>query len=297
MNKFFKSISIDKVVTHHGQPHRDDWLAVSLACFVFGVAFDRVFRGLSREKWELGDPKVIVLDVGEMYDPFAYNWDHHQLNPKEGRCAVEMLLESVDPEWHAGMMKDPREGERSYLKSVALQDSLGWRKAQELGAQPQSLFESDMVKLFGGTDEERAIALTAGVAFWRRRREAFVQRQATEKFVRENELQWMVVLGTSIPIFPSPPEGLTGWQLIAAYEEKRGWSDHEPPVIVFPDDRGPGWSVLRRNDAPDWDFSGLASDDRVEFAHKGGFIMKTKKRLSLQFLTRLIALGSKELQG
>ncbi len=48
-------------------------------------------------------------------------------------------------------------------------------------------------------------------------------------------------------------------------------------VTVTRDDRGQGLCLFRRNDDPRVDFSRLEGHEGVVFAHKGGFVAKTKE--------------------
>ena len=48
-------------------------------------------------------------------------------------------------------------------------------------------------------------------------------------------------------------------------------------VLVSRDNRGPGLALFRREDDPKVDFSVLEGNEAVTFAHKGGFIAKTRE--------------------
>jgi hypothetical protein len=45
---------------------------------------------------------------------------------------------------------------------------------------------------------------------------------------------------------------------------------------ITPDDRGDGWSLFRYDDDPRLDFSRLEGDPDIVFAHKAGFVAKTR---------------------
>jgi hypothetical protein len=55
----------------------------------------------------------------------------------------------------------------------------------------------------------------------------------------------------------------------------------EAVISLSWDDRGSGWSLYRYNDAPTVDFSVLEGLPGISFAHKGGFIAKTRDRVEL----------------
>jgi hypothetical protein len=69
------------------------------------------------------------------------------------------------------------------------------------------------------------------------------------------------------------------------------WRDRYPieiGVSVIHDDRGEGWALYRFNDNPWVDFTRLIGDERVLFAHAGGFIAKTYDRLSVDEALSLV---------
>jgi hypothetical protein len=47
-------------------------------------------------------------------------------------------------------------------------------------------------------------------------------------------------------------------------------------AMVYPDSRGEGYGMKRFNDRPEMDFSKIANEERVRFAHARGFIAKVE---------------------
>lgn len=93
------------IVTHGGRPHLDDVMACALAMCRKGPESqdDGVTRFLSRN-WgfmpiyrreptaaELEDPNVVVVDVGGRLEPSRSNFDHHQLDRADCRCAMRLI--------------------------------------------------------------------------------------------------------------------------------------------------------------------------------------------------------------
>jgi len=64
----------------------------------------------------------------------------------------------------------------------------------------------------------------------------------------------------------------------------------EPPaeISVSYDGRGEGWRLARLNKATGVDFSKLEGDERIKFAHKTGFIAKTKQRVPVSEVLELV---------
>lgn len=93
------------IVTHGGRPHLDDVMACALAMCRKGPESqdDGVTQFLSRN-WgfmpiyrreptaaELEDPNVVVIDVGGRLEPGRSNFDHHQLDRSDCRCAMHLI--------------------------------------------------------------------------------------------------------------------------------------------------------------------------------------------------------------
>ncbi|RME27279.1 MAG: hypothetical protein D6806_04870, partial [Deltaproteobacteria bacterium] len=78
----------ERIVTHGGQAHHDELLAVALALGRFGpLPVER--RDPTGE--ELDDPRVMVIDIGRRHEPRLLDFDHHQWKPdgeKEARSAL-----------------------------------------------------------------------------------------------------------------------------------------------------------------------------------------------------------------
>ncbi len=71
-------------------------------------------------------------------------------------------------------------------------------------------------------------------------------------------------------------------------EEFRRLDDNPPDVVISLDRRSDGWRLYRYDGTP-VDFSLISNCPEIEFAHKSGFIAKTKERLPLDQLCALIS--------
>ena len=79
------------IITHGGPAHRDELLSVAIV-----MATEEGIECVCRRepsKAELGDPEILVLDVGGQHSPAMNNFDHHQLG-REGvpACALSLYL-------------------------------------------------------------------------------------------------------------------------------------------------------------------------------------------------------------
>lgn len=95
------------IVTHGGKPHLDDAMACALVMCAKGKmqAYDPpvgqylndyipVYRR-DPTAGELKDPAVVVVDVGGRYEPGLSNFDHHQLERTDRRCAMLLVASHI----------------------------------------------------------------------------------------------------------------------------------------------------------------------------------------------------------
>ena len=71
-----------------------------------------------------------------------------------------------------------------------------------------------------------------------------------------------------------------------------GWEE-EVVALVYPDSRGEGYGMRRFNDSPVLDFSRLADQPEIHFAHNRGFLAKTCST-DIQRLKKLVCLARTE---
>ena len=66
-----------KIVTHNGQAHFDEFLAISL---IIARHEDTHFHIERRDPKveELENPEIWVIDIGDRFEPPLKNFDHHQ---------------------------------------------------------------------------------------------------------------------------------------------------------------------------------------------------------------------------
>jgi len=74
----------------------------------------------------------------------------------------------------------------------------------------------------------------------------------------------------------------------AGLEEFRRLDGNPPDIVISLDRRGKGWRLFRYEGAP-VDFSLISDCPEVTFAHKGGFMAKTKERLGIEDLIALVS--------
>ncbi len=267
------------VVTHPGQAHRDETMAVM---FLLAANPNLVVYRRDPSAEDLADPAVIVVDVGRQHDPSRNNFDHHQF-PRDAQpaCALTLVLA------HMGLLKQARRA-FPWLEFTEILDCRGPVVAAEwAGTNADKLMgtmspiEASVLKIFErGTGD--ALGLTPGMAahdlllrmgvektaFLRRfaRRIAYLDVGAAVVTVAAGANRYLEVIDASfIPADDDPTLALEAWV-----------KDNYPAaaVTITKDDRGDGTSVFRRNDHPRIDFSVLDGKPGTVFAHKNGFVAK-----------------------
>jgi len=273
-----------KVVTHRGQAHRDEFLALAIV-----LANDPTLTVYRRDctPEDLADRQTMVLDQGGECNPFLGNYDHHQL-PREAppTCSLTLVLQALDLEatarevwaWlaptevldskgpvalaaHVGTSWDRLQGCLSPVEGFIL------RRFEKLDEVPPGSWEHDLLVALGRD-------MLEGV------------RKITERLERlDREARLLEVKGKKALDLRSIDR--TEQPSLAA----EAWCKRKHPgvaITVSQDDRGRGLALYRRNDAAGVDFSRLDGRDEVTFAHKGGFIAKTRAMLAGEQLLKLL---------
>jgi hypothetical protein len=257
------------IITHPGSAHFDEITAISLILAVFT---DTEFRIERREPSpaELDDPGVWVVDTGNRYEPEKRNFDHHQSLD----CPVAFVLVaeylgllatlSIMPWWNFKDSVDRIGPIRSSQKHQA-GDYLVNRNPVEdwlvdrFASGPQSSLL--LLKSFGTYIIEDARRLKRQIDFWKASRR-------------------LVIAG--VPAMVGETQESFG------LEEFRRLDENPPDIVISLDRRSEGWRLYRYDGTP-VDFSLIADSPEIEFAHKSGFLAKTKERLSIDELISLVS--------
>lgn len=110
-------ISNPLVVTHDGEFHADEVVAVSLLKVVFGDV--RIVRTRDREMIEKAD---FVLDVGGILAPERRKFDHHQISYSGELASAGLLLQWLEDETLLDS-KFSRYLQDTFIRGVDMQDS------------------------------------------------------------------------------------------------------------------------------------------------------------------------------
>jgi len=284
-----KSLNFSKIVVHSGQTHADDLLSIGFAVALLGHPVPVYRRDPTPE--EMADPATLVLDVGGRLEPELSNFDHHQLSRDAApACALSLFLAHVAPEQLQNLRRFC-----SWFNSMELLDSKGptaWAKEHAVEKFPFDLtsgIERGLKQLIenapaGEPVPAPIVAVLAGAAAalltW-------ADGQAAEQAIVDKTTTTMLV-GTEAAV-----PGLVSMTTFTSAVTRRredmmaaGAADIAFSITL--DDRGAGHALYRFDDDSRIDFSRLEGDDRVSFAHKGGFIAKTRSRLGMDELMELV---------
>jgi hypothetical protein len=262
------------IITHPGSAHFDEVAAASL---ILAVCADTEFRIERREPVpaELDDPNVWVVDIGDRHEPEKRNFDHHQ--DMDCPAAFVLVAEylglletmSVMPWWHFKDSVDRFGPGKSSIKYHAGDDLVNrnpveiWLMAS-FASEPEASLH--LLKAFGAHIIEDARILKGQIDFWK-------------------TSSRLVIAGV--------PAMIGETRESAGLEEFRRLDENPPDIVISLDRRDKGWRLFRYDGTP-VDFSLISDRPEIAFAHKSGFMAKTKERLAID---DLVALVSKAVTG
>jgi hypothetical protein len=279
------------ILTHPGSAHKDDFLACCLFIARHGLP---VWRR-DPEPSDLDDPGILVVDVGGEHEPDRGNFDHHQFPAEhEPICSLSLVLQ------HLGLYEDAR-AFCEWLEPAEWFDSRGpFATADWLGIERSvvnrlnSPVDITLLRRFAQKRE-----LEPGDPVWEvmrmvgedlfmylrslRERLDYVSAHASVLEVAgEGRVVKILYMPRTVPMPDDPSSGL------GRYIEQIG---EKIDGLIYPDRRGPGFGLSRHEDSERLDFTRIADEADVHFAHARGFVAKT----SATDLVRLTELVSRAL--
>lgn len=285
---------ISLLLTHPGGAHKDEFLA---CCVVLAHAAVPIERRDPTEA-DLATPSVCVLDVGHRHEPELHNFDHHQL-PREHppTCALSLVLQ------HLGLYEDAREF-CEWLETAEWFDCRGpVDTAKWLGLERTILsklnspIDLTLLRRFAG-----ATRLEPGHPVWE------VMRMIGEDLVghilssrnkleqlRRHARRWDLQIGGEPAVVVFLPRTDTLADEVASsldrYIERQSWAG---TVVgsVYPDRRSRGYGLGRFRDNPRLDFTRIATEPDVHFAHARGFVAKTSAHEIERLQSLILAAGT-----
>lgn len=274
---------VTKIVVHPGTAHGDDFLACCILAAKFSVPIER--REPTQD--DLDNPDILVLDVGGRFEPEKLNFDHHQ--DLTIPCSLVLVLQRLGLHekfqcayrWYENVDLRDRRGAKALAEKYELSDEQMLELGSPVHTALMKLFEVDTYFapsqygtnfIFPIYDVMRMIG-TELISY------AEKYGAAWERLKNEEPRNLRSFRGHWIYLNHSDDITATGDY---AREKKIA-------VMASHDNLGAGWAILRTNEGENnFDFNLIAGDPRIAFAHKGGFIAKTKDRLAVGEVIDLI---------
>jgi hypothetical protein len=265
-------LNTEKIITHNGYAHFDEFLAISL---ILARHEDTHFFIERREptETELDDSGIWVIDIGDRYEPGRKNFDHHQdLNLPASFVLVTEYLELKEA--------------LSHFPWWDFKDSIdrrgGYKMAKELGINSVDPLVSPVENFFIDLFAENPISMYEQMRMFGKKLIGSGYRLKEQISFWENCQQLYI----------------KNKRIIIGYTDETNGSVQfcesmpDPPVVrINYDGRGDGWSLATILDAEGVDFSRLQGHDQIKFAHKNGFIAKTKSRIPLKEVLNLVEMA------
>lgn len=268
---------IQKIVTHPGGAHKDDFLAVSVLIAKTSAPVER----RAPKPDEIEDATVALVDIGGSHDPVRSNFDHHHFpREHEPTCALSLVLD------HLGLYQDARTF-CDWLEPAEWFDSRGPNKTAEwLGVSREAVARLNSpidVTLLRRFARERCLEpgqtlyevmrfigddLLEFLMTARKRLDRTEQVAQTWDLDVEEARAQVVFLPRASSPSDEPSASLN------RYVRAKGMQDRVV-ALIYPDRRGDGYGIARFDDHPRLDFSKVGGEDDVHFAHTSGFMCKT----------------------
>jgi Uncharacterised protein family (UPF0160) len=265
------------LLTHPGSAHKDEFLA---CCVLLAEAPVPIARR-EPSPADLADPHIAVIDVGHSHEPALNNFDHHQL-PRDQvpTCALSLVLR------HLGLYDDAREfcdwlEPAEWFDCRGPNDTARWLGVErDIVSKLHSPIDGTLLRRFAFVSH-----LAPGDPLWEIMRligEDLVTyiRSLRERlqFIGRHAEVWTLPAASGSPgvLFlprtdPLPDDPSAG---IDRYLSERGLHERIQAIIT-PDRRNAGYGLARNRDHPGLDFTRIAGEPDVHFAHARGFVAKT----------------------
>lgn len=266
------------MVTHSGDVHTDDVLCMAFFLAMYGE-HKPVFRRNPTEA-EMRDSDVMVMDIGGDYSPILNNYDHHQFGRSDpATCAISLFLQNKEP-----LVLKHIKG-FGFLDVIDSKGPLTAAQVYEISRENLFAMMSPLeLGLKGVIKEQTELdAPTARILASIGRVLISMAENKEENILRLSHCP-IVKIG-DVEVLVNHSDNVNGSEEFVAVME------NEIAATISYDNRGNGWALYRFSDNPHLDFSKLEGNPKISFAHKGGFIAKTKERISEEEVLELIRLA------
>lgn len=257
------------IITHPGSAHFDEFFGI---CLILASFPDTDFTIERREPSgsEINNPDIWVLDIGANLSHELKNFDHHQnIDLSATFVLVADYLGLADTlrtlTWWDFKDKIDRFGPvktGAEIGTTSLRSTYSPFEEWYLEIFASNPNESiPLMRQFGINTINKAKKLASQFKFW----------EKCEKVSINGET-----------VFIGHTDSSTGAQ------EYNDSLEKPAAAVINYDSRGAGWKLCRFDNFPNVNFSKLEGDPDIKFAHKTGFVAKTKERLPLEAVLKLV---------
>lgn len=264
-----------QILTHPGSAHKDDFLACCLLLAKHSAPIIR--RDPTAEDLEEAD--TAVVDIGDQHQPELGNFDHHQF-PRDHppTCSLSLVLQ------HLGLYDDARRfcdwlEPAEWLDTRGPVDTSRWLGiGRDTLAKLNSPIDVTLLRRFASQPEHRPGEPLWEVMRWigsdlidylqqLRQRLDFIASHAEVWTIDHPAGAFEVLFMPRTEPLPEEPSAALGRHIDGLQRPIAG--------MIYPDRRGGGYGLSRHQDNPRLDFTRIANEADVHFAHARGFVAKT----------------------
>lgn len=305
------------IIVHGGRAHLDDVMACALAMCRKGPASqDDGIQELLAKEWttipiyrrdptpdELADPTILVLDVGRKLEPGYSNFDHHQLDRSDCRCAMRLLaghirvphmvggryptfaefLPQIFPWWETAVMFD-QQGPFNAAKAHGLE----WTQIKPFIGPLAEVYLEQFA-------DERISPWTRG-HFVYTTLTCWLNNKVSSYFDVIDHLRKEKIGDVEVSDLTECDPRAAASIVESGGLPSVGVCDGVAVHVARPRRDGENWdntglTLTRVGDDDRVDFTKVASEPSVRFAHKGGFLAQLKER-NMDEARRLIRIAT-----
>ncbi|MFK7851488.1 MAG: MYG1 family protein [Akkermansiaceae bacterium] len=267
----------NKIVTHPGSSHKDEFLACCLLLSGNRVSISR--RDPSPE--DLENPSTAVVDVGGEHNPEKGNFDHHQF-PRDHTptCSLSLILMDMGLYEEARKYCDWLEV-AEWFDTRGPQETAAWLGVErDLLAKLNSTVDLTLLRRFAGMSKINPGEPMWEVMNWIGSDLIGYLRSLREKLAEIERVSEIWTLGNGAEsfriLFLPRSENLSEDASAGLARYASGLPEEQQVVgMVYPDRRGSGFALSRYNDHLGFDFTRVGEESDVHFAHARGFVAKT----------------------
>lgn len=271
---------MEKIITHGGSAHRDDFLSCAIALAHY-PEITRIERRTPTDE-ELANPDILILDVGNDYNPELHNFDHHQFDRDHApECALSLFTRHIGLDLSASR----------WYESTVIADAMGPNAVAThfgLDKYPFELNSPIETILLSWYEKEKVVSNDMTAILRKIGEDIVTHTRELENAVGIFTLDCVeeingkkAVVITDRDSLEVPAFSKARAIFVASYNKNKNPDDHIKISITPNRDRDTqqfngGWVIYRLDDNSGVDLSGLAQNDLIDFSHKSGFLAITK---------------------